>query len=269
METPKTISGNQLKELRKLTQKKFRSLERKYIIEGLRLVEEALASEDSPPELTLCTPAFCDKEESRALLKQAAERKIGLCRISGKEFATLTDTVNSQGVAAVVRFGDRKLDDIMKRLPESFLVAAFDDVSDPGNLGTMLRTCDWFGVDAVILSRNTVELYNPKVVRSAMGSILHLSITVDADLDDAIMRLKKNGATVIAAVARGGTAIQNYIFPKKSVLLFGSEAHGIAPSLEKKADALVTIPGIGNAESLNVGISCGILLAAARVFGRK
>jgi TrmH family RNA methyltransferase len=137
-------------------------------------------------------------------------------------------------------------------------------VSDPGNLGTILRTCDWFGVDAVLLGKGCVSLYNEKVVRSTSGSIFHLPIYEDVDLLKTLPELKNNGFTLVSTVMDGESLIQT-LLPEKTVLVLGNEAHGVNEAVKKISDRQVSIPRFGNAESLNVGVACAVFLSQWRL----
>ena len=149
-------------------------------------------------------------------------------------------------------------------LPPGSLVVALDRVSDPGNVGTIIRTCDWFGADAVVLDRDTVEFTNPKLTRSTMGSMFHLPVYSDVDLPDIIAKAKKKGFTVYATTLAESKSIPTK-FAGKSIIILGSEAHGVRPELLRQADELLSIPKFGKAESLNVAISCGVILGSWRL----
>ncbi len=143
-------------------------------------------------------------------------------------------------------------------------VVACDGINDPGNMGTILRICDWFGIDAVLLGKGCVELYNEKVVRSTAGSILHIPILENISLMHELPKMKQNGFSLLATALDGKILGQEYLFPAKSVLILGSEAHGVSGDIFSLADETITIPSYGKAESLNAGIACGIIAAKWR-----
>jgi TrmH family RNA methyltransferase len=134
-----------------------------------------------------------------------------------------------------------------------------DGISDPGNMGTILRTADWFGFDEIICSEDTVELYNPKVVQSTMGSLFRVKV-IYTDLPKYIESIAEKGFAIAGADLDGVNAFE-YQFPEKTALVIGSESHGIRPNVESLLTQKVHIPGSGNAESLNAGIAAGILLS--------
>lgn len=263
MKAIKKISQSRLKSYSKLTQKKYRQSERKFLVEGVHLVEEALKSEWEVEAIIV---------SDHGLVKEVGElgtweigKGVSLFECPEKEFKKLTDTVTSQGIVAVVKIKEYPLEKFWTNLPERSIVVALDDVADPGNVGTIIRTCDWFGVDGVLLSNNTVDLFNPKVVRGTMGGIFHLPIIPDVDLGFMIQNARKEGFKIITAVLDGGIPLNKFSFPERSLIVFGNEAHGVSKNIEQLADASITIPKYGKAESLNVAISCGIILSAARI----
>ena len=198
-----------------------------------------------------------EKHEHRAILALARERRILVKELKEMQLKQVSDTVHSQGVIALVH-EQKKIFDLQKIQPAQLIIAC-DHISDPGNLGTILRTCDWFGADAVLLSKECVALYNDKVIRSTAGSIFHLRVFENVDLDIVLPNLKSEGFKVIATALNGKT-LKAYSLPEKVVLLMGNEAQGVSLQLIQQADAVVSIPRYGQAESLNVGIACGIFL---------
>jgi TrmH family RNA methyltransferase len=146
---------------------------------------------------------------------------------------------------------------------EEGLIVAVDRISEPGNLGTIIRTCDWFGVDALLIGSGSVELTNPKVVRSTMGSLFHLPLFPNVDLSRTICDLKESGFTGYGATLEGNHSLCETRWKKKSLVVMGSEAWGIESSLLSELEG-VQIPGYGQAESLNAGVATGIFLSAIR-----
>jgi TrmH family RNA methyltransferase len=254
------LSQSQLKVYCKLTQKKYRRLERKFLVEGMKLVEEAINSDWHVEEI-LVSP----DHSAKSVEAQARAKGLPIMELTGVQLSKLSDTVTSQGVVAIVTTMPHSLEELWRKLPKQSRIVALEGVSDPGNVGTIIRTSDWFGVDAVLLDVSTAELYNPKVVRSTMGSIFHLPIIPDIDLAQVIRDAKKQQFRVIATVVNGGKLPGKFTFPEKSLLIFGSEAHGISPSIQQYADECLTIPKSGRAESLNVAIACGIILNSLRI----
>ncbi|MEK7263076.1 MAG: RNA methyltransferase [Bacteroidota bacterium] len=255
----KSLAQNQLKNVRKLLQKKFREEERKFIVEGWRSVEEAMLS-DWHIEMLIFSNEHAENENALKIFSHAEQNNIPFFSISPKEFEQISDTETPQGILAVAHQKKMQLTNY-----DSYnFVVAFDAVSDPGNLGTMLRACDWFGVDAILLGKNCVELFNQKVVRASMGSLFHLPIFTDVNLAGELNTLQSKKYRVLSASVKAKQSLFSISFPKKTVVLFGNEAHGISSTLENISDTLFSIPQFGKAESLNVSAACAAVLAVWR-----
>jgi len=250
------LNQSEIKYLRSLQQKKFRDLEHKFLLEGWRPLRDALHSSFRIEFIAVLAEAS-QKPEHRPFLSLARERGILIKEIKEIQLKQISDAVHSQGVIALVVQQTEPFD--AKSIQPAHLLVACDRISDPGNLGTILRTCDWFGADAVLLSEGCVSLYNDKVIRSTAGSIFHLRVFENIDLDIVLPNLKSEGFKVIATALNGKT-LKSYSLPEKVVLLLGNEAQGVNLQLIQQADAVVSIPRYGQAESLNVGIACGIFL---------
>jgi TrmH family RNA methyltransferase len=259
MKAIKNISKEYLKAIRKLTLKKYRESEGRFIIEGVHLIEETIAS-DWKIESIVVTPQFLEKSAGSRILNRISDKRIPLYKISEDELNTITDTVTAQGITAIVRGKNIEIDKLDLSIQNFSSIVFLDRISDAGNLGTIIRTCDWFGIDAVIIGNDSIELFNPKVIRSTMGSLFNIPIFPIADSLSIIGKLKKLSFTVFAT-SLNGDRIETVNFPKKSVFIFGSEAHGISDTLENIADRKITIPKYGSAESLNVAVACGIIIA--------
>ncbi len=250
------LSQAKLKELSKLKTKKGRKHQRRFLIEGLRLCEE-LASSCWPIESVLFTSNFEQKSRGRKLLKKLKRSNVELIPAKAQMLRKLSDTVSAQGVICVARIGQPSLEDLKGELS---VIVALDGIRDPGNAGTLIRTADAFGGDAVLLSNDTVELYNPKVIRSTMGSIFHLKIFDEIDLEKAILQLKKYGFKILGTTVKGGKVLEQLEVPGKICLLVGNETEGLKKKLLKLSDEIVQISTSGKAESLNVAVAGGILL---------
>ena len=265
MRTLPHISKSRLSSYQRLTRKKFRSTDGKFIVEGLKSVSDGLIA-SAPIEAIMVTPKFQSKDEFiSSILPLAKKSGLEVLEVSEDELGKISDTVTAQGVAGVVRIERVTLNSVIARLPTRFLFVALDGVADPGNLGTIIRTCDWFGVDGIFLSPSTVELHNPKVVRASMGSFFHLPIITDVDLIEHLRLLRSHGATILSTCIDGGESPGAISIPSQSVILFGNEAHGLSESLDSMADRKLTIPKFGKAESLNVSIACAIILHSLKV----
>jgi TrmH family RNA methyltransferase len=251
------LSKEKLKELSKLKTKKGRIEQGKFLIEGLRLCEE-IADSHWSIESFLFTHSFEEKTRGKKLLKKLQKLGVTIIPVTSHDLAKLSDTVTSQGVVCVAKTKRYPTEDLWKR--NSNLLIALDGVRDPGNVGTLIRIADAFGADGVILSNDTVELYNPKLVRSTMGSIFHLAIFDEVDLKKTIPELKKKRFRIVGTDVKEGKSLERLDYPEKICLLLGSEAEGINKDLLRLSDQIVHIPIYGKAESLNVAVVGGILL---------
>jgi TrmH family RNA methyltransferase len=252
------VTQAEVKYLRSLQQKKYRDAERKFLLEGWRPLRDALESNFSF-ELIAVKPEAGQNSEHQSILALAKNRSIPIKELKEVQLKQISDEVHSQGIVALVH---QQLDKFDPKVLRSIkFIVACDNVSDPGNLGTILRTCDWFGVDAVLLSEGCVSLYNEKVVRATAGSIFHLKIFENLDFKTALSHLKSESFRLIATALDGKPFNSTFLQQEKSILILGSEAHGVNPDILQQADEVLSIPCFGKAESLNVGIACGIFLA--------
>ncbi len=254
------LSKNQINYITSLSRKKVREEEQKFVLEGWHALEEALKS-NFTIELIAATMESASKHKD--MLASAREQAIRVFEITETQLAKISETVNSQGVIAVVHQRHWSIDEIP--LDKGKMVVACERINDPGNLGTIIRTCDWFGTDAILLSDGSVSLYNEKVVRSTAGSIFHIPIIENVHLENSLPQLQQFGWKLCITVLDGDSSIITFHYPDKTILVFGSEAHGISKPLVEIADFRITIPAYGKAESLNVSAACSAALMAWRL----
>ena len=262
----KPLTKSKLQYLRSLSQRKIRDRDGVFLVEGWHGLEETCRVMKEIQILVYTREA--GKNPRFASILSSAKR---ICNeeyeASAKEFSLIADTMASQGVAAVVKTFSAGSDSELEKLLKdgSDFVIALDQIGDPGNLGAIIRTSDWFGVDGILLSQSSVELYNPKVIRSTMGSIFHLPILEFSDgpglFADALRRLRTGGFKLYGAQVSGSSDIRTIIWPKKSVLVIGNEARGISPEISTILDEHIAIPKFGKAESLNAAVAAGVILA--------
>jgi TrmH family RNA methyltransferase len=252
-----TLSKENLKKITQLKTKKGRKKQNRFLVEGVRLCEEAVKSAWEIQSL-LHTGDAQQNPRVKTILKNAEKREIEVFQIKTDALNRVSDTVTSQGIVAVAKMSDFTSDQLFQRRPEFIL--ALDSIKDPGNMGTLIRTADAFGADGVILSKECVDLFNPKVVRSTMGSIFHLPILRDIVLQDFLSDLKKGNFRIFVTELKEGKKLDSLDCSGKICLVMGSEPEGVSKSLIRLADHLVKIPIPGKAESLNVSVACGILL---------
>lgn len=245
------ITKNQLKYYSSLNQKKYREQEKKFIVEGIKSVFEGINS-GWVPEKVFYTPAFAITNQR--LLDEISDQK--LVEVNAPDFKRITDTESPQGICAAFFKKETMFDS--EKISDKIIVYA-DNLSDPGNLGTILRTCDWFGINNILISKNSVEYLNPKVVRSSMGSIFHLNIFENIFIES-LMELKTKGYKIICSDIRG-KSIFDYKKDSKLIVTLSNESAGPSDEVKNVADDFLTIPSKGKAESLNVSSASAIILA--------
>jgi TrmH family RNA methyltransferase len=251
------LSKEKLKEFAKLKTTKGRKTQGRFLLEGVHLCEE-IANSDWETELVLFTSSFQSSPAGKKLLQKFQRRKIDTLQVKSEAVKKLSDTVTPQGIICVAKIKKSSLDRLWSK--GSNIILALDGIRDPGNVGTLIRTADAFGIDGVILSSDSAELYNPKVVRSTMGSIFHLPIFDDVDLEKIIPKLKKLDFKILGTDAKEGRNFDKLDRSGKICILIGSEAKGLSKKLFHLSDAIIRIPTYGKAESLNASVAGGILL---------
>ncbi len=257
------ISKAKIREFKELGRKKDREARGCFIVDGRRGVGEALRSGFELMEFYYTGELLATVGGSE-LVQEAKRRSREVHQVSVREMEQISDTVTAQGVVAVMRQTSQDPDTVFKSGMGSSVLVAVDAVADPGNLGAIIRTCDWFGVDALLLGRGTVELYNPKVVRSTVGSIFHLPILSGVELPRVLEKARKHGYAVYPTAGDGDVYTDTERYPAKVVVVLGNEAWGVSAEAMQLADRRLAIRRYGDAESLNVGIACGIVLASIR-----
>jgi len=255
------LSKNDLKEIARLTQKKYRLEMNRFLAEGGRLCEEAIKSGWKVERVIYC-PSFLQSLRARQALQLAHERNVTVDEVPSEVFVGLSDTMHSQGIIAIVekRVPDGEPVERMRGVPRCMWVG-IEKLHDPGNMGTILRTADWLGVDGVVIGKECVEVYNPKVVRASMGSIFHLPIYEAEDFVGVMRRFQTFSAVLYGADQSGDFSYSVLRYAPKKVLLLGDEVDGLSPEIGALLQHRVSIPRRGGGESLNVAIASAILLA--------
>lgn len=248
------ISANHLKEISKLKLKKFRDETGLFLIESEKVLVEALKSEWIVSEIFITQKNFDLLSKLEDLFNN---RSIKIFELSEKDFAKISNEKTPPGIAALVKKRTSNLDTFIKQNPDLILV--FEEISDPGNLGTILRTADWLGKIFIALSKNSVDVTNPKVIKASMGSIFHLNIIEEIDIVAFIEKFKSSGYEIISTSSKGKD-ISKFQFNSKAILIFGNESRGISNEVLNRSDQIIGIPSSGKAESLNIAISASIIL---------
>lgn len=227
---------------------KVRREQKKFAVEGLRLVSEVPAERLDKMYVT------------EAFLAEHPEFHEGLSPeiVSESVMKAMSDTQNPQGILGVVRQQEYSILE-MCRGEGAPLLLILENLQDPGNLGTIMRTAEAAGVTGVIMSRDTVDIYNPKVVRSTMGAIFRLPFAYADDLSTVMQQCRQRGIVTYAAHLKGRNTHDREDYRKPSAFLIGNEANGLTDELSSQADILVRIPMAGKAESLNAAVAAAVL----------
>ena len=241
------ISKNKIKILRSLSTKKGRLLHKMILLEGKRLIEEVLSEKNQIKEIWI-TKEF--KNNNLTFTK-----KVKCEEISNKEIKMITGTVNPQGIIAITEITKGSLNSVLGN------AIILDNISDPGNLGTIMRSADWFGVRNIFLSKDCVDPYNSKVIRSAMGAHFKQNIVIQ-ELDTLINCLYSNNYQLLSTDLNSDNDLKDLKINKnkKWGIVFGNEAHGLSALTKEKIEYNVKISQVGSIESLNVAVACGIFL---------
>ena len=243
----------------KLAKRGARSETGLFLLEGPQAVAEALTFR---PELVVelyATPTALDRYTDIA--QTAVDAGVDVEFVSEHVLETMADTVTPQGFVAVCHQFPTSIRDILSGEPK--LVAILEEVRDPGNAGTIIRAADSAGADAVILTGRTVDLYNPKVVRSSTGSIFHVPVAVGATLEDVVGRAHAAGLQILAADIKGDDLLAvrtEGLLSGPTAWVFGNEARGLGDDDLALADRAVTVPIYGNAESMNLATAASVCL---------
>lgn len=240
-----------VKRLNGLKIKKNRDKEGVFVAEGLRFINEIPA--DWAVEAYAVSETYANENDLSAYEKKAEV----LC-LPDALFASACDTENPQGILAVCKKLNWDEAAVFAKKAPFFILA--EELNDPGNLGTVIRTADACGADAVFLSKGSVDLYNPKVLRSTMGSMFHVPVFQNVDLHEISTRLKENNIPLYAAHLRGDAYPYGLDLTQACAFIIGNEARGLSDEAADFCDRWVKIPMPGQAESLNASVAAGVLM---------
>lgn len=253
MQVISSKDNEQIKYIRKLKDKKFRDETNEYIVEGIKLVEEAIEEKVAIKMIVVCEDCETNGEIEQSLLYEIA--KYQCLYVTDKIFKMLTEVVNPQGILAVVEKGDH-VDQIDY---SQDIILALDGIQDPGNLGTILRTADSAALNQIILSEDCADSYNPKVVRSTMGAIFRMNIITTPNLTKTLQEIKKRKFEIVATSLETNESIYDMEYRKK-VIVIGNESKGVSKEILQLADKKVKIPMLGKTESLNASVAASIMI---------
>ena len=255
-----STANAQVKDLVKLMKKsRARDEAQVFLIEGPRMTGELAADQDwrRKIEKIYLSESYAERNGAE---KEKLERTAPVEILSDSVFAHISGTKTPQGILAVVRRRSYDMTDILGTDPARAHVLVLDNLQDPGNLGTIFRTAEAAGVTGIILSRDCVDIYNPKVVRSTMGALLRMPFLYVEDLIGTISELKAAGIKIYAAHLKGERAYDQEDYRTGCAFLIGNEGNGLRDEVAECADHYVIIPMQGKAESLNAAVAAAVLM---------
>lgn len=242
-----------IKKVKKLKEKKYRDLNNEFVVEGIKLVEEAIQENAEIKQIVICENCKNSDTIPQKLLYEIAKKE---CIYVSKEiFKIISNTDTPQGILAIIGIENKE-----KEIDYSQdIILALDNIQDPGNLGTILRTADSVGLKQILVSKGTADCYNPKVVRSTMGAIFRVNIIECEDLEKTLKQIQKHKFKVVVSSLQTENSLYDIDFYKKIVVI-GNEANGVEKNIQELADEKIKIPMLGKTESLNASVATGIIL---------
>lgn len=252
-----TSKDNEIvKHIRKLSEKKYREESREFIIEGIKLLEEAINENAKIEKVIICDDCNLEGTIYNELKYEIA--KLDCIYVSEKIFKLISDVKTPQGIMAIIKKEDKK-EEIKY---DEDLTLILDNIQDPGNMGTILRTADSLNLKQVIISKGSSDVFSPKVVRSTMGAIFRINIIESDDLVKTVKELKKHKIKIIVTSLDTNDSIYDINY-SKSAIVIGNEANGVSKEIQDLADNKVKIPMIGKTESLNASVATSVILYEA------
>ena len=249
-----TSKDNELiKHIRKLKDKKYRDEYNEYVVEGIKIVEEAVKENVKIKQIIICNDTTKTYEIPTHIMLEIA--KYECIYVTDKIFNLITQVTNPQGIMAIIEKNSKENEiDYTQDI-----ILALDDVQDPGNLGTILRTADSIGLNQIVVSKGTADAFNSKVVRSTMGAIFRIKIIETQDLIRTIKEMKKHHFKLMVTSLQTENSIYDINFNKK-IIVIGNEANGVSKEIQDMADEKAKIPMFGRTESLNASVAAGIVM---------
>ena len=250
-----STSNPQMKKILKLKKSaKFRRQEKCFIVEGFKMVEEALRYEKA--RIVYVSEDAVEQWQSRR--NQDGMKTIRCEEVSASVFRQISDTETPQGVMALVEMPEYNRDGLLqKELPA---LICLEDIQDPGNLGTIMRTAEGAGMTAVVMTKGCVDLFNPKVVRSTMGAMFRMPFYIVESMTEEVKELRQRGFDVYSSQLDASRDFTTCDYSNAVALLVGNEANGIRPETSSCANEKIHIPMEGEVESLNAAVSAALLM---------
>ena len=245
--------NEKVKHIKKLKDKKYRDEKGQFIIEGIKMLEEAIKENADIDTIIICEECIKKETLDSKFLYEIANKEC--IYVTEKIYNTLTDVINPQGILAIIN-KPNKIKEINYK--EDFILV-LDNLQDPGNMGTILRTVDSVNLKQIIVSKNTTDAYNPKVVRSTMGAIFRVKIIESEDLLKTIDEIKKKKYKVLVTSLNTDKNLYD-VQLKKVAVVIGNESKGVSKEILEKVDTHIKIPMLGKTESLNASVAASIIM---------
>ena len=242
-----------IKHVKKLKDKKYRDINQEFVIEGIKLIREAIEENADIKQIIICDNCLNSDVIPKKLMYEIA--KYECVYVTEKIFRTITDVNTPQGLLAII--GRNSTENEINYNQD--IIVALDDIQDPGNLGTILRTVDSIGLNQILVSKGTADCYNPKVVRSTMGAIFRIKIIECDNLEKTLQEARNHQYKVIVTSLQTENSVYDIKYNKK-VVVIGNEANGVSDEIQNLADEKIKIPMLGKTESLNASVATGIVL---------
>ena len=242
--------NEKIKEIKKLKEKKYREETNLFVVEGIKIVKEAIEYDADIQKIVISNDAI-GYEVDEEVLKIIQKYEVMI--VSQNVFESISDVKTPQGILAVIKNKENVKVDYNEDV-----IFILDNIQDPGNLGTIIRTLDAAGIKQLIVSNDTVDYMSPKVLRSTMGGAFRVNVIVADNLLNMIDEIKKNGFEVAVTDLATDKSIYDVDYSKKAIVI-GNEANGVSDEVKNKADIRVKIPMLGKAESLNAAVATSVI----------
>jgi len=253
-----SLSQIKIKSINKLKQKRYRYSTNSYICEGWRLF--TAATESSPKDIIeiVISDTFKNSDYFSKVAEFCTENEIHTFTCTDKIFKSISDEKSPSGILFLVKLKHFEISDLTNITGKNCIY--LENISDPGNLGTIIRTAAWFGVNHILLSTDSVDPFNAKVVRATAGGIFSGNFYLNTNIDSISEFGKKHKYNFIGTTVENGEQLSNWKVSIKNIIFFGNEAHGLTESALKLINKKITVPGSGKMESLNLSVTAGIVL---------
>ncbi|MCR4656269.1 MAG: RNA methyltransferase [Lachnospiraceae bacterium] len=254
-----SINNPRVREIKKLLESsRQRRASGLFVTEGIKLFSEApVESIDS----VYVSESFLEREGILPKLKES-----GYIEVSDPVYRKMSDTETPQGILCLIKADYRDFSELVsgndKALCERILL--LEGIQDPGNLGTMLRTAEAAGYGLIVTDKNTVDVYNPKVIRASMGAVFRVMTAYEPDIKNAVRTLKEKGVRVYAAHLKGNESFDGIEYARMAAVIIGNESGGLTEETSDLADSLIKIPMKGKTESLNAAVAASLIMYASR-----